>query len=503
MTVEYQHVTGEWRITAYDSRADDDALPEMVPLRGRVHFSARFDQYDRFASVYVPGDEESTAHLLSVRDMVFAVVNGRLQDRQARDGVWLPAVVGGVPIVWTARPELFEDPGGGILGDAVRSDSVTWSPPEAGPDGVRAVDLAEAVDSSTDYAPPVVSMVADLVARARSAESGAVAAAARAQTSAENIGQAARDATRSADAAASSAGAADDSARAASGSADAAAGSAGAAADSADAADVSARAAADSAGAAADSADAADGSARSASESAGAAADSADAAASSAVAADTSADRAAAEADRSRGEADRARAAADAAVVGAPEGGWSRAELAADVRGSLARADTALQDVDVDDVGGLPEALDEKADLVNGVLVTSQIPAVGLTKPMPVADRAALLELVAEEGDVGVITAGPDKGSYMLGAGPSTVFGSWVKLVAPDAPVSSVNGQKGTVNLGAGDVGAAPALHSHSVDQVDGLGSALAGKAPAHVAVFELPATGVPGTLYLERDFGG
>jgi len=116
----------------------------------------------------------------------------------------------------------------------------------------------------------------------------------------------------------------------------------------------------------------------------------------------------------------------------------------------------------VDDVSGLSAALGSKADLVGGVVPTSQVPAVALTKPMPVADRAAMLALAAQEGDVAVVTGGADKGSYMLGTGPASTFSSWVKLTTPDAPVQSVNGQSGTVTLGAADVGAAPSGHSHA-----------------------------------------
>lgn len=101
----------------------------------------------------------------------------------------------------------------------------------------------------------------------------------------------------------------------------------------------------------------------------------------------------------------------------------------------------------------------DKADLVGGQVPTSQLPAVALTKPFPVADRAAMLALTAQEGDVAVVTAGADKGTYMLGDGPSGTFSSWVKLTTPDAPVQSVNGQTGTVNLNAANVGAKPSSY--------------------------------------------
>lgn len=110
----------------------------------------------------------------------------------------------------------------------------------------------------------------------------------------------------------------------------------------------------------------------------------------------------------------------------------------------------------------LTAALKTKADLVGGKVPTSQIPAVALTKPRQVASKAAMLALDAQEGDVAVITTGPDKGSYMLGEGAKNVFSSWIELAtSQDAPVASVNGQTGTVVLAPGDVGAAPAAHTH------------------------------------------
>lgn len=117
----------------------------------------------------------------------------------------------------------------------------------------------------------------------------------------------------------------------------------------------------------------------------------------------------------------------------------------------------------------LTKALSTKADLVGGKVPTSQIPAVALTKPTQVTSRGAMMALDAQEGDVAIITTGPDKGSYMLGSGPKNVFESWMELaVSQDAPVKSVNGQTGTIVLSPRDVGAAPAAHTHKkVDITD------------------------------------
>lgn len=107
-----------------------------------------------------------------------------------------------------------------------------------------------------------------------------------------------------------------------------------------------------------------------------------------------------------------------------------------------------------------------KADLVEGRVPSSQIPGVALTKPQVVSDRAGMLGLTAEEGDVAVITEGDDKGTYMLGDGDPSVFESWVRLASPDSAVSSVNGQTGDVNLSASNVGAAPSFHEHQARDV-------------------------------------
>ncbi|ABF57494.1 gp40 [Corynebacterium phage P1201] len=118
------------------------------------------------------------------------------------------------------------------------------------------------------------------------------------------------------------------------------------------------------------------------------------------------------------------------------------------------------------------QAMAGKADLIGGKVPTAQLPEISLTKPFSVASRTALLALDVQEGDVGIITAGSDKGSYILGSGPSKVFSSWIPLaVSADAPVQSVNGQTGTVVLSAANVGAAPTSHTHTASQISGLPS--------------------------------
>ena len=83
-------------------------------------------------------------------------------------------------------------------------------------------------------------------------------------------------------------------------------------------------------------------------------------------------------------------------------------------------------------------AMNNKADLVGGLVPTSQLPALAYTTTVVVGTKAAMLALSptqVQPGDVCVITAGPDKGSYILNAADPTVFANWVQLSNPDAPV--------------------------------------------------------------------
>ncbi|QGS34052.1 hypothetical protein FOB82_02925 [Corynebacterium xerosis] len=190
------------------------------------------------------------------------------------------------------------------------------------------------------------------------------------------------------------------------------------------------------------------------------------------------AQEAAQEAREAAGRAVAAADGVDAVVAGAADS--VRAVVAADAD----RAVDAREGAEAarDEASGM---LAQKADLVGGVVPSSQIPAVAMTRPHVVADVAGLLALDVQEGDVGIIPDGPDRGSYMLGTGPATEIGSWKRLVTPESPVSSVNGQTGTITLGAGDVGAATA---GDVAAVTGRVSALESSRPTLAEVQARPA---------------
>lgn len=131
-------------------------------------------------------------------------------------------------------------------------------------------------------------------------------------------------------------------------------------------------------------------------------------------------------------------------------------------------------------VSGLDASLALKADLVGGTVPTNQMPALTLMTVTVVANRAAMLAQstsTVQPGDVTVITATSDQGSYILQATDPSVFENWVLLQTPLAPVLTVNGQMGTVVLGASDVGALAANASVPISQVTGLQSTLDSKA--------------------------
>lgn len=101
-----------------------------------------------------------------------------------------------------------------------------------------------------------------------------------------------------------------------------------------------------------------------------------------------------------------------------------------------------------------PAAIAAKADLVGGVIPSSQIPALALTSTSSVASQAAMLALNVEPGDIAVRTDGA--GTFILTAQPASTLANWTLLTAPGGgggAVSSVNGQTGIVVLGKGDVG--------------------------------------------------
>ena len=85
-----------------------------------------------------------------------------------------------------------------------------------------------------------------------------------------------------------------------------------------------------------------------------------------------------------------------------------------------------------------------------GKIPSSQLPAITINSTNVVADQAAMLALSANQGDVAVRTDVSQ--SYILATTPASVLGNWQQLLTPTSPLSSVNGQTGTVTLTTSDL---------------------------------------------------
>jgi hypothetical protein len=91
-----------------------------------------------------------------------------------------------------------------------------------------------------------------------------------------------------------------------------------------------------------------------------------------------------------------------------------------------------------------------KADLVGGVIPTSQLPPLAINDTFTVASQAAMLALTAQVGDVAIRT--DTSNTYILSAEPATTLGNWKALLSPGTVVS-VAGKTGVVSLVKADVG--------------------------------------------------
>lgn len=112
------------------------------------------------------------------------------------------------------------------------------------------------------------------------------------------------------------------------------------------------------------------------------------------------------------------------------------------------------------DITGLATTLAAKADLIGGVIPTSQIPEIAMKRSLGVvASQAAMLALVGQLGDWAIRS---DTGATWIITGDDpTQITDWTSISYPAAPVQSVNGQTGNPILGFADVGAAAAVHTH------------------------------------------
>jgi hypothetical protein len=104
------------------------------------------------------------------------------------------------------------------------------------------------------------------------------------------------------------------------------------------------------------------------------------------------------------------------------------------------------------DVTGLDSVLSSKADLVGGVLPTSQLPALAVVDFLgSVSVGPAMLALTGQKGDWCIRT---DLGQvFVITGSDPTQLSSWTAMPLGPVQVQSVNGQTGTVVLAKGDVG--------------------------------------------------
>jgi hypothetical protein len=127
-------------------------------------------------------------------------------------------------------------------------------------------------------------------------------------------------------------------------------------------------------------------------------------------------------------------------------------------------------------VSGLGTTLGAKADLVNGVIPLSELPQGALPDINVVANQAAMLALTTGQvqyGSIAIITGTSAQGTYVLTGSNPASLGSWTEFSTPQAPVTSVNGDTGTVVLGPTDVGALASNASIPITQITGLSTQL------------------------------
>lgn len=103
----------------------------------------------------------------------------------------------------------------------------------------------------------------------------------------------------------------------------------------------------------------------------------------------------------------------------------------------------------------------------SGEIPNNQIPPLAINDTYSVATESDLTTLSsAEIGDVGIVTDPDPDVTYML-TGDYSVQSDWEQIAIENAPVSSVNGNKGDVSLDAADVNALPDTYTAPVQSVN------------------------------------
>lgn len=105
-----------------------------------------------------------------------------------------------------------------------------------------------------------------------------------------------------------------------------------------------------------------------------------------------------------------------------------------------------------------------KADLVGGVIPNSQLPSLAITEYLgDVADEAAMLATSGQRGDW--VTRQDTGTTFIQITDDGSLAGNWVEIATPTAPVSSVNGNTGTVVLDKTDIGLSNVDNTSDLDK--------------------------------------
>lgn len=152
-------------------------------------------------------------------------------------------------------------------------------------------------------------------------------------------------------------------------------------------------------------------------------------------------------------------------------------------------------------VTGLQDALDGKADLVGGLIPSSQIPALSFNETHPVASQAAMLALSALTGDLAVRTDLTPNKVFILTASDPSVLANWTEVTAAGS-VSSINGQSGAVTLAKGDIGLGNVDNTSDVDKPvsTATAAALTGKVSKDSLVVNVEDYAVGNANFLHTD---